>query len=153
LIGSAAVNERGVGMLFMDGLGQVAFAVRRNVADHDIGPVRQLTRRIKADAINHFDESPRLGRPILLLPHVRGESVRRTAAADHKQQKSRYHPFHITSHYGVTAPILQKNMRHPFHNVFLPPPGSIVKGRPRGMLFLILILILISWLFMVEEED
>ena len=139
LISSVHVNERGVGLLFMDCLGQVAFAVRRDVADNYIGPVRQLARRIKGGAINHLDVSPRLGLPILLLTVVGGKIVPRPAAADHKQQKSRYHPFHTIFHYGVPAPILQEKHgsgRPPFHTVLLPPPGPIVKGWPWGECFL-----------------
>jgi hypothetical protein len=74
----------------------------------------------------------------LLLTVVGGKIVRRPAAAERQQQKSRYHPFHNISHYGVPAPILQEKQRsghHPFHAVLLPPPGPIVKGRLIGVFF------------------
>jgi hypothetical protein len=78
----------------MDGLGHVMFIVRCDRADNCIRPARELARRVKSDLINHFDVSPRLGGPILLLADEGGKIVSGTTTADYNQQKSREHPFY-----------------------------------------------------------
>jgi len=156
-IGPIRVNKRGVGMLVMDGLGHFMFAARRDGADNRIGPVRELARRVKGGIINHFDIAVGTGLPILLLADVGGEIVSwPSAAAGHKQQKSRYHPFHNTFITGLPPQSCKKNLRAWGRAPSLScgtfaPPGSIVKGRPRGVLFLILIVILILIFFFPSE--
>ena len=81
-IGPVSENERGIGLLLMDGPGHGLFAVGRDGADNYVRPARELAWRIEGGLVNHFDVTARLGLPILLLADVRGETVPGAAAAE-----------------------------------------------------------------------